>query len=77
MGRNEYGETRKVIHIESKSVRQVKILNAKWISKEKREAIANELNLLQELSHPNIEKIYEFFRDSQKVYIITDFYKGL
>ena len=36
----------------------------------------NEINLLRELDHPNIIKMYEYFQDNDKIYIITEICSG-
>ena len=34
----------------------------------------NEINNLRDLDHPNILKMYEFFEDEKRYYIVTDIY---
>lgn len=36
----------------------------------------NEINILRELDHPNIVKMYEFFEDEKRYYIVTEICKG-
>lgn len=36
----------------------------------------NEINILKNLDHPNILKLYEYFEDSKRFYIVTDHIKG-
>jgi len=36
----------------------------------------NEINTLKDLDHPNILRMYEFFEDPKRYYIITDICKG-
>ncbi len=38
--------------------------------------IKNEIEVLKNLDHPNIMKIYEFFEDNQKLYLINEFCGG-
>lgn len=40
------------------------------------EEIRNEIEVLKNLDHPNIMKIYEFFEDDQKMYLINEFCGG-
>ena len=35
-----------------------------------------EVELLRFLDHPNIVKVYEFFQDSDRIYIVTEFCNG-
>lgn len=36
----------------------------------------NEINNLRDMDHPNILKMYDFFEDAKRYYIITDICKG-
>ena len=36
----------------------------------------NEINILKDLDHPNILKMYEFFEDEKRYYIVTDISRG-
>ena len=36
----------------------------------------NEISILKDLDHPNILKMYEFFQDTKRYYIVTDICKG-
>ena len=36
----------------------------------------NEFQILKNLDHPNIVKIYEYFEDSERFYIVTDVMEG-
>lgn len=36
----------------------------------------NEIELLRQLDHPNIVKIFEFFQDDKRFYIVTELLKG-
>ncbi len=54
---------RKCLHKETKALRAVKIINKKYLAKEEREKLLNEIDILKQLDHPNILKLYEFFQD--------------
>jgi calcium-dependent protein kinase len=32
----------------------------------------NEINILKSLDHPNIVKIYEYYEDNKRFYIVTE-----
>jgi calcium-dependent protein kinase len=34
--------------------------------------LLNEIDILKDLDHPNIVKMYEFFQDEKRYYIITE-----
>jgi calcium-dependent protein kinase len=36
----------------------------------------NEINILKTIDHPNIVKIYEYFEDSKRFYIVQDSIEG-
>jgi calcium-dependent protein kinase len=38
--------------------------------------IMNEFNLLKELDHPNVMKIYEAYEDQLYIYLVTELLKG-
>mmetsp|Transcript_24774 Transcript_24774/g.21999 ORF Transcript_24774/g.21999 Transcript_24774/m.21999 type:complete len:169 (+) Transcript_24774:252-758(+) len=43
---------------------------------EEKKMLFNEINILRELDHPNIVKMYEYFEDEKRYYIITEICKG-
>jgi calcium-dependent protein kinase len=46
------------------------------MEEEEKIMLFNEINNLKELDHPNILKMYEFFEDEKRYYIITEICKG-
>ena len=46
------------------------------MDEEKTLKIFSEINILKDLDHPNILKMYEFFEDEKRYYIVTDICKG-
>lgn len=56
-----YGEVRKCLHKETKALRAVKIINKKYLAENEKERLLGEINILKQLDHPNILKLYEFF----------------
>ena len=46
------------------------------MDEEEKNMLYNEINNLKDIDHPNIVKMFEFFEDSKKFYIITDLSKG-
>lgn len=40
------------------------------------EMVKNEIKVLRSIDHPNILKIFEFFEDDSKVYIVTEICGG-
>ncbi len=46
------------------------------MDEDEKKLLFNEINNLKDLDHPNILKMYEFFEDEKRYYIITDVCKG-
>jgi calcium-dependent protein kinase len=40
------------------------------------EMLKNEIEILKDLDHPNIVKMYEFLEDEKRYYIVTEICKG-
>ena len=67
-----FGEVRKCLHKESKALRAVKIILKKSLAKEEKERLLGEISILRNLDHPNILKLYEFFQDSKRFFLVTE-----
>lgn len=42
------------------------------MTEEDERMLLNEIDILKDLDHPNIVKMYEFFQDEKRYYIITE-----
>ena len=40
------------------------------------DSLINEIDILKQLDHPNIVKIYEFYQDKLNFYLITEYIEG-
>lgn len=76
MGKGAFGEVRKALHLESGNMRAVKIVYKHECSTEEQKKILNEVEVLKQLNHPNIIKIYEFFEDVKFMYIVMELAQG-
>ena len=76
MGSGAFGEVRMCVHRESQAQRAVKVLRKSHMDEEEKRMLFNEINNLKDLDHPNILKMYEFFEDEKRYYIVTDLCKG-
>ena len=76
LGEGAFGEVRKCTHRETKEVRAVKVLKKESMDQSEKESMLNEIKILKSLDHPNIVKIYEYFEDEKRFYIVTDLVKG-
>ena len=63
-----------VMHLATDQIRAMKIISKN--SKKIVNSVFDEINLLRQLDHPNIVKVYEYFQDDKNVYIIMEHLKG-
>ena len=76
LGEGAFGEVRLCTHRQSKEKRAVKLLKKEAMDKAAQEAMLNEIQTLRNLDHPNIVKIYEYFEDDKRFYIVTVHIQG-
>lgn len=76
LGAGAFGEVRICVHKDSNTQRAVKVLRKSAMDEEEEKMLFNEINILKQLDHPNIVKMYEFFQDEKRYYIITELCKG-
>ena len=50
--------------------REVKVIHKKQLDCDEKMIVFNEINITRELDHPNIVKMYEFFEDDKRYYIV-------
>ena len=74
IGEGSYGYIIKVKHNLTKEIRAMKIIEkSRLIDKDNEAIISDEIKILKSLDHPNIIKIYEFFSDKYKFYIVMEY----
>lgn len=76
IGRGAYGEVRKCLHKETKALRAVKIINKKYLGEETKKKLLGEIEILKKCDHPNILKLYEFFQDQKRYFMVTELCNG-
>ena len=76
LGEGAYGEVRICTHRDTKQKRAVKVLKKEIMTSGDQQTMINEISILRKLDHPNIVKIYEYFEDPKRYYIITDHIQG-
>ena len=54
----------------------MKILKKSSIKKNDEIKMLEEMNILKKLDHPNIIKLYEFFKDEDSYYLIMEYYQS-
>lgn len=69
-----HGLVKKVVHKITKKTRAMKIIKKDLIEVQEDEVLLfKELALLRSMDHPNIIKLYEFYRDEKCFYLISEF----
>ena len=77
LGTGIYGEVRLCFHRTLNSKRVVKIINKNLMTNQSlRENLNKELEILKSLDHPNIIRIFEFFEELNRLYIVMEYCKG-
>ena len=76
LGLGSFGEVRKCESKLTGTVRAVKILNKTSLKERDVLRFHYEIELLRELDHPNIIKVFEYFVDPEKIYIVTEICTG-
>ena len=76
IGKGGFGRVYKVRHKLSNQYRAMKIIQCKSLSDNISSTINKEINILKNLDHPNIIKVYEFFQSEKYVYIINELCTG-
>ena len=74
IGEGGYGQVFLVRHKKMNLLRAMKVIPIN--SKNEQEKTDEEIELLKQLDHPNIVKLFEYFSDNDKYYLITEYCKG-
>jgi calcium-dependent protein kinase len=73
LGTGAFGEVRRVIHRATQEGRAVKIFRKDLaVSASSQQKLMEEINILRSLDHPNIIRVYEFFEDAKRFYIVME-----
>lgn len=77
LGSGAFSTVHLVTHRETGESRAAKIIRKFSVKKESvRQSFFNEVEILRELDHPNIVKLYEYFQDDSSYYAITEYCNG-
>ena len=77
LGSGGFSEVHLVVHKTTQTFRAVKIFRRDKISvSDSRGKMQNEIEFLKSLDHPNIVRIYEFFEDSKRFYLVMEYCQG-
>lgn len=67
---------RKCLSKETNALRAVKIINKKYLERTAEEQLLSEISILKQMDHPNILKLYEFFQDPKRYFLVTELCNG-
>lgn len=74
LGEGSYGTVKKGINKDTKAERAIKIIDKSKIPEPKR--FQAEVDIQQELDHPNIVRLFEVFEDAKKYYLVMELCTG-
>ncbi len=74
LGTGAFGVVSKCKHLQTGQERAVKTVSKKKIKNWER--FKQEIVILQQLDHPNVLKLYEYFDDKKNVYLVTELCTG-
>jgi calcium-dependent protein kinase len=76
LGQGSYGEVRKCTHKATKEERAVKFMSKDAMDQEEMDDFLNEVDVLAEMDHPNIIKLFEFYDEDDRFALITEMSTG-
>ncbi|CAD8119762.1 unnamed protein product [Paramecium sonneborni] len=76
LGQGAFGKVWKVTHKTTGLIRAMKQIRKQELIKEDEQKMFSEMNLLKNLDHPNVVKLYELYQDSNNYYLITEYLCG-
>ena len=77
LGTGTFGEVRLVTHKVTGMERAVKIFRkVNYVNKVSQAKLRNEIDILRGLDHPNIVKMYEYFEDDKRLYVVMEKCEG-
>ena len=77
LGAGAYATVMSAIHRNTGALRAVKIIPKSRISsKVARETFLHEVDMLREMDHPNIVRVFEYFQDEKYIYIVMELCAG-
>ncbi|KAF1317761.1 Camk/camk1 protein kinase, partial [Globisporangium splendens] len=76
IGSGSYSVVREGVHKHSKEKFAIKCIKRSELTEEDDEAIMTEVAILQQMHHPNIMTLREFFVEPEYYYLVTEFVSG-
>lgn len=76
LGTGAFGEVRKALNMSINEVRAIKILKKSQLTTEELNTIFEEINIMKNIDHPNVVRIYEYLQDEESIYIVMELVNG-
>lgn len=76
IGEGAYGRVQKCHRKGTLEARAVKIIEKRWMNDQERVRLQYEVNILKNLNHPNIVRLYEVFEDKSLIWLVTELCDG-
>ena len=76
LGQGAFGVVQKCTHRVSMEERAVKIIEKAGMGEQESIRLKYEVNILKNLVHPNIVRLYEVFEDKKHIYLVTELCDG-
>ncbi|KAM3147294.1 hypothetical protein pb186bvf_000545 [Paramecium bursaria] len=76
LGQGAFGKVWRVTHKTTGLVRAMKQLKKQSLIKEEEQRLFSEMNILKNLDHPHIVKLFELYQDDGSYYLVTEYLQG-
>ena len=76
LSEGQYGQTRICKNTITGEQRAVKFIPKSKLDRIENDILESEIQILAELDHPNIAKLYEFYNDSEFTYLVSEVCQG-
>eukprot|EP00347_Sterkiella_histriomuscorum_P020848 403336235 len=76
LGTGAFGEVRKCSNRKTGAIRAVKIIRKDSLDAKEKARFFQEIDILRQLDHPNIVRLYEVFQDEKRYYLVTELCTG-
>ena len=63
-------------HRVTEQLRCIKKFETVGLTPEERQHLIEDIEMSKEINHPNVARIFEYYLDSKRVYVITEFFEG-
>ena len=71
-----FGEVREGVHKASGEKRAIKLLSKDKMDETEKVRLQYEIDILKNLTHTNIVRLYEIFEDKRYIYLVTELLTG-